>query len=500
MSDVGRLFSASGICLGTIFQGQTFPIAGSNFEAFVQADGSLKLFKVYPTNIRIKAWLRALADIRNEVNKRKQDLVTLQADVAALMHRVERGEDDADQCMADMGHLLALKGQHNQHITELNDRRTMQVTYQQTHLSARLVEGVYKNLPWFPQPVFWCPNEDLMMEDDTVSVTDDMPAKGPAIFTVGGNGFSALSFVEQYDPIQDTWRAVASMPTKRSCPAVAVVMDAQLYAGGGYDGVEVFSLAVASMPTKRSCPAVAVVDGQLYAGGGCGNGTLSLVERYDPGRDNWLAVADMTTGRFRHAMAVVDGHLYAVGGCNKSTLSSVERYDSVEDAWHAVAPMSTPRYFCAVAVIGDQMYAVGGSNGKGCLSSVERYDPAQNTWHAVASMTTKRAYLAVAVVDGHLYAVGGLENYTRVVLSSAERYDPAQNTWHAVASMTTKRYSLAVAVVGSHLYAIGGHNGSHRLSSVERYDPHQDAWCAVEDTTTSRTNLAVAVVGSQLDP
>ena len=108
------------------------------------------------------------------------------------------------------------------------------------------------------------------------------------------------------------------------------------------------------MAVERSRPGVAVLDGKLYALGGLSDdGSLTSVERYDPGTDAWEAVAPLTLARFGAGMAALEGKLYAVGGRiddeeddeAEVDSNSVERFDPASNAWEEVAPMATARAF-----------------------------------------------------------------------------------------------------------------------------------------------------------
>lgn len=72
-------------------------------------------------------------------------------------------------------------------------------------------------------------------------------------------------------------------------------------------------------------------------------------------------------------VATLGGFLYAIGGCDHGhRYDSVERYDPGKDQWVVVAPMSTPRSGCGVGVLDGFIYVVGGYDGTSYLSSVER--------------------------------------------------------------------------------------------------------------------------------
>ena len=75
--------------------------------------------------------------------------------------------------------------------------------------------------------------------------------------------YHCLSSVERYDEGNNTWEAVASMSSERSCAGVAA-LGGHLYAVGGKDTEGI---------------------------------SLSSVERYHDGKDQWEAVASMSSER-----------------------------------------------------------------------------------------------------------------------------------------------------------------------------------------------------------
>lgn len=55
----------------------------------------------------------------------------------------------------------------------------------------------------------------------------------------GYDGVSSLNSVETYDPSADQWTMISSMEKHRSASGV-VVLNNQIYAIGGHDGLSIF--------------------------------------------------------------------------------------------------------------------------------------------------------------------------------------------------------------------------------------------------------------------
>jgi N-acetylneuraminic acid mutarotase len=155
-----------------------------------------------------------------------------------------------------------------------------------------------------------------------------------------------LSTVEEYDPATNTWTRKADMPAPRGLLSTSVV-DGRIYAIGGvlcsedatcphvfpvpavstveeYDPVTDTWTRKADMPTARKGPGTCVVDGKIYAIGGSTGADappvdptgfiLSTVEEYNPATDTWTTKIDMPTPRTLLSTSVVNGKIYAIGG------------------------------------------------------------------------------------------------------------------------------------------------------------------------------------------
>lgn len=227
---------------------------------------------------------------------------------------------------------------------------------------------------------------------------------GPAAWIPINNAF-------EYDPVADSWKELAPMPTRRGA-GVAAAVDGKIYVIGGatiapdakeqflnfktpqnvvgtveeYDPKTNTWRARASMPTPRNHCAVAAVNGKIYVIGGrigaayISLGTdISLVETYDPVRDSWTAVlpARMPTARSALAYGVYNGHILIAGGELQDTnlyetFRAFEAYDPATDTWQILPPLPVPRHGVAGGVIGNKFYAVSGdvqSSGTGIAVS-----------------------------------------------------------------------------------------------------------------------------------
>ena len=170
-----------------------------------------------------------------------------------------------------------------------------------------------------------------------------------------------VSAVEVYDPETDTW-------TKKT-----------------------------DMPTARCGMGTVVVAGKIYTIGGLAdNGKImNVVEVYDPGTDTWTQKADMPTARWNLGAVEANGKVYAVCGnllppWEDGTVTLVEVYDPNTDSWTKGVDMNFPRQAASIGQVNGEIYAIGGfSDGNITASSiVESYDTgsgiqvrAVSPWH-----------------------------------------------------------------------------------------------------------------------
>ena|SRR5581483_6735966 len=148
---------------------------------------------------------------------------------------------------------------------------------------------------------------------------------------------NVLGTVEEYDPKTNTWRTNTAMPTPRNHMGVGRV-SGKIYVIGGRVGAAFMGLA----------------------------SEISLVEAYDPAKDEWGPPgARMPTARSAVASAVYNGRIYLAGGewqdpVVQTAFRVFEAYDPATNTWSPLPPMATPRHGVAGAVIVNRFYAVSG--------------------------------------------------------------------------------------------------------------------------------------------
>ena len=211
-------------------------------------------------------------------------------------------------------------------------------------------------------------------------------------------GWQPVDNVWEYDPAADSWKALATLPTKRGSPLAAVVKD-KIYVIGG-----------ATMSLGSNEPAV-------FANRPARS--LGANEAYDPDTNKWTARNPMPTARNHTFGGAVNDKIYVIGGRlgspfigAASNTDVVEEYDPATDQWGAPkAKMPTPRSGGGWAVHGGKIYVAGGEINTlqiaGAFRALEAYDPATNTWTILPSMPNPRHGVAGAFIGNRLHLVSG---------------------------------------------------------------------------------------------
>ena len=203
----------------------------------------------------------------------------------------------------------------------------------------------------------------------------------------------------EYDPRNDTWKALAPLPTKRGAP-VAATVNGKIYVIGGasvhpgsketgvhpalphrsvdtnevYDPVTNAWQTRSTMPTARNHAGVGVVNNKVYViGGRVGAAFMvnpasatDIVEEYDPATDQWGPLKrSMPTPRSAMSWGTHKGKIYVAGGEMRSTnlwgvFRGVEAYDPASNSWSILPPIPIPRHGHAGDVIGNRLHIVSG--------------------------------------------------------------------------------------------------------------------------------------------
>lgn len=225
-------------------------------------------------------------------------------------------------------------------------------------------------------------------------------------------GDCALEQLESRLLLSSSWEFVTPLSIERSGVDAALMDDGFIYAVGGqdanknvlataerYDPLADSWSAIAPMNQSRYVHEVINVDGLLYAiGGNDGKGAIASVEVYDPTLNEWSVLPSLNVGRHQFGTASDSiGNIYVFGGdaFDGTTLRSVEVLDTNNPSlgWQFLNhELHSPRLNPGGGVDSQgRIYAIAGAvDGSGESVTVERFDPDNPSlgWTLVSSITT----------------------------------------------------------------------------------------------------------------
>ena len=142
-------------------------------------------------------------------------------------------------------------------------------------------------------------------------------------------------------------------------------------------------------------------------------GTASLVQAKTA--DNWESRRPIKTPRQEVGVAWLDGHVYVIGGIlqDRSTTGIVERYDPGADEWKSVTalPDDTRVHHVGAASCGGKLYAIGGLNsGFRGTSGLFAFDPTTGEWERKADLLTVRPEKSIRASGGEIWDEGTAES------------------------------------------------------------------------------------------
>ena len=354
------------------------------------------------------------------------------------------------------------------------------------------------------------------------------------LYAVGGLedcdvvGGCYIKTAEVYDPIDNSWNAIAPMDMSRTMMGCAT-LGGKLYAVGGtttgyanlffldtgevYDPSENSWNPIASMSAPRACFKLAALGGKLYAvGGNTGSGGVMFAstEVYDPIINSWSSFAPMNVGRNMMGVAALGGKLYVVGGRLQSATSptaTVGVFDSVHlgagATWSYIAPLNIGRYSTSAAAFGGKLYAIGGSSDVGgwhALDTVEVYDPMNPSegWNYVTSMNTTRSGFGVAALGGKLYVAGGSSGgfgFATPANETVEAYTIHESlkTFSSLPTAPSTFYAPWSTATMGKVFVGGGRDAAVQTNnSMAAYDVSSGLWGPLNSQTNAGRQAACA--------
>jgi len=325
------------------------------------------------------------------------------------------------------------------------------------------------------------------------------------LYVIGGFENSVSSDrVDVYDPATNAWASARPIPVPNDHNSAAVAAG-KLYSFGGhsqaafvYEPVSNTWSAVASMNSLHDAtPAVAVINDKIYVAGGVNSAGMSTreVEVYDPGGNTWTNLASMQVARNHLAGGVINGKFYAVGGRGSTGApTALEVYNPQTNAWSTLADMPTGRSGIAAGVINGELYVFGGETPNRVDGGVEAYNPMSNSWRKLPDMPTPRHGIWGSVIGRTIYLPGGATEPAFAATDVNEAFTVGSTATLANISTRTLVQTENHVLVGG--FVISGTNPKRvllraigpTLANFNVPDPLQDPVLSLHNTTIEIAN------------
>jgi N-acetylneuraminic acid mutarotase len=248
-----------------------------------------------------------------------------------------------------------------------------------------------------------------------------------------------------YDPIKNTWSAIADLP--------------HLPNGAGFGGVTNEGLTSDSIYVYFAGGYVcnATGTGQVFA--------TKQVWKYNTLLNKYERLPDLPRPLAVGQLKYLHGKLHFMGGADLSRNDVASHYvldlNNLSLGWQTLAPLINPVNQSGSAILNDKIYVIGGSHNHDAAAVIQKtvqvYDETANKWNASAPMSIGRDHISSAVVAiGSRILVFGGESAHNVTTKLVSAYSPATNTWAELTTMPGARSGGVAALLNNQLYYAGG--------------------------------------------
>ena len=304
-----------------------------------------------------------------------------------------------------------------------------------------------------------------------------------------------------FEPPIGTWWQADSMVTPRERAAagayggVIVVAGGRDYAGATLGSVESYAIVADSwaeaplpvpkpMPTARAAAGAGMVvdsapgglGGRLFIAGGLGadGATTQVLERYNPGSQNWQGPPTGFKGLSKPgccgAGLAIGDQLWIFGGHDGDT--SVLSYQPTAGIWISHSPLPTGRSHPAAVEVAGDVVVVGGASvdfpdlNAPLLDAAERFDRDTEAWTALPPLPEAVTGPAGAEHAGQVWIFGG-QRSDGTASDSVWVLD-LELGWAAAPSMPGPRAFHSVVTTGEGIWLLGGIGAEGVLGTVDR--------------------------------
>jgi hypothetical protein len=287
-------------------------------------------------------------------------------------------------------------------------------------------------------------------------------------------------------PLKLNWKRGKNMPYDMTNNIKAIVIDDNIYVGGGYSEdpsdessctMMVYSLASGSWsklpPHETRWFGMAAVNNQLVLVGGrtTAQKATGILAMWDEGSRTWTRpFPEMLTPRQSPSVISHQKWLVVAGGdtdTDTGGTNKVEILDTLSGQWYEGSPIPSGCTEMSSAINGNLWYLSRGFSSRGPIKHVfsvylddlisqallqsagNTSSPKPSPWQTLTD--TPLTLSTVLVLNGALLAVGGHES------SAIHHYQPSTMSWIKVGNLPTERWMCACTVLPSgEIFVVGG--------------------------------------------
>ncbi len=254
-----------------------------------------------------------------------------------------------------------------------------------------------------------------------------------------------------FDPVTNTWSAIADLPYTPNGANFGGVT----HAGIATDGTDIY---IAAGYTSDSAGT-----GQIFG--------TKQVWKYIVSQNIYARLPDLPIRISAGQLEYLNGILHYIGGTDSTRTKDIGNHyvldlNNLQAGWDTMAPLPNPRHHAASSVFGGKIYFIGGQHGHDekliTQKDVDVFDPANNSWSRLADLPVPsgangRGHISSAgVVMGNRILVFGGEIVHQTSVNLVSAYTPATNTWANLTHLPQNRYSGVAGIMNGTMYYTGG--------------------------------------------
>ncbi len=334
--------------------------------------------------------------------------------------------------------------------------------------------------------------------------------------------------VWRYDPTNNSWSKIATLPQARGAGTLDV-LGRELHYFGGNPADRITNLGdhfvynldsgawstAAALPNPKDHLSSVVLNGKIYAlAGEHGHDQLheqqSDMRVYDPATNNWTQLASLPIAKshMEGGTFVSDGKIIMAGGQvnDFQPTSNVVAYDPAVDKWTTLTSLPAARQGGIVRRIGNKVIVA--------LGATQTNSPQATVWTGTlptqAATTAARLLGPTAATAGADAATadavgevnGGIirrTNYTLADDGAIVATDLATDASRVVSSAAARPFSgggNTIVVAGKKVYLIGGTGDA--AGKVQIYDPARNRWRVGPKMPFAASESAATVLGGKI--